>query len=51
VKDEELDRLRISLLHAYEKPKPFPYRLAQAVKDRISAAKKSQGKKKPKKAA
>jgi hypothetical protein len=45
--DEELDRLRTSLLHAYERPQPLPHRLAQAVRDRIGLAKKGSGKKKP----
>lgn len=48
MKDEELDRLRSSLLHAYEKPKPLTHRLAKAVRDHISAAKKTPVRKKPK---
>ena len=45
--DEELDRLRTSLLHSYEKPQPFTYRLAKAVRDHIGVAKKGPDKKKP----
>jgi hypothetical protein len=48
VQDEELDWLRTSLLHAYEKPQPFSRRLTKAVRVRISAAKKALDKKKPK---
>jgi len=35
VEDEELDRLRNSLQHAYERRKPFTKRFAKAIKDRI----------------
>ena len=48
MKDDELDRLRTSLLHAYEKPKPLTERLAKALKDRIGAAQKLPTKKKSK---
>lgn len=44
VKDEELDRLRTSLFHAYDPPRPLTQRLAKAVKDRITLAKKANDK-------
>ena len=44
VKDEELDRLRTSLLHAYDPPRPLTQRLAKAVKDRITLTKKANDK-------
>jgi hypothetical protein len=44
VKDEELDRLRTCLLHAYDPPKPLTQRLVKAVKDRITLAKKANDK-------
>ena len=51
MKDEELDRLRTSLLHAYDKPKTFSEKLATAMKNRIGAAKKIPAKKKSQEAA
>jgi hypothetical protein len=40
VNDDELDRLRIALLHAYDPTKTLPQRLAKAVKDRMTGAPK-----------
>ncbi len=51
MKDDELDRLRTSLLHAYEKPQPLTQRLANAIKDRLGGAKKIPVKKKSRDAA
>jgi hypothetical protein len=41
VKDEELDRLRTALLHAYDPPASFTQRLAKAVKSQIAVKKKT----------
>jgi len=41
VKDEELDRLRTALLHAYDPPESFTQRLAKAVKSQITVKKKT----------
>jgi hypothetical protein len=37
VPDDELEKLRSNLAHAYDKPKPLTRRLIQAVKDHVGA--------------
>jgi hypothetical protein len=37
VPDDELEKLRSSLAHAYDQRKPITRRLIQAVKDRVGA--------------
>jgi hypothetical protein len=40
VNDDELDRLRIALLHAYDPNQTLPQRLAKALKDRMTTGPK-----------
>ena len=39
--EDELEKLRLTLVHAYDKPKPLTGRIIEAMMNRIPAPKKS----------
>jgi len=41
VPEDELEKLRLTLLHAYDKPKPLTRRIIEAMMNRTRAPKKS----------
>ena len=41
VPEDELEKLRLTLLHAYEKPKPLPRRIIEAIRHRTRTPKKA----------
>jgi hypothetical protein len=40
VPEDELEKLRLTLFHAYEKPKPLPRRIIEAIRHRTRTPKK-----------